>query len=298
MFLIWEGVDKVGKDTAKNAFDKRTSYLYTNLNRGPIGYLSYDEIFNRLSEQRLDDRLESWNEIKDDSLVIYLYADAAVLEKRIEKAGDDPISRRDLIDHMNVYEKNLIAYVDPTRLVRINTNNVTVDDVCDIVSDKIAELQLVDSLELLGASGCFTRLDGNRICKTYNPIFKTFTAEELRALGSFDESYDEMYYEQLKMACLHKLFLYQNNLITFRQICEVQSDCISFVQFVFENEDAHIYAVQRSWNAKGNGLNDLTFYVWLMEAAKENNLLPQGVNADNFTLHWWCTIPHVFFGGE
>lgn len=298
MFLVWEGVDKVGKDTAKNAFDKKTSYLYTNLNRGPIGYLSYDEIFNRLSEQRLDDRLESWNEIKDDSLVIYLYANAAVLEERIKEAGDDPISRCDLIHHMSVYEKNLISYVDPARLVRINTNNVTVDDVCDIVSDKIAELQLADNLTLLEASRRFIKPDGDKFCKTYNPIFKTFSAEDLRALGSFDESYDKMYYEQLKMACLHKLFLYQNGLITFRQICEVQKDCISFVQFVFEDGDVHIYAVQRSWNVKGNGLNDLTFFVWLVEAAKENKLLPDGVNANDFTLHWWCTVPHEFFGGE
>ena len=294
MFLVWEGVDKVGKDTAKARFDQFSSYLHTNLNRGPIGYLSYDEIHGRLDDDTHQMRLDDWSKIEQDSLVIYLYADAKVLEQRILDAGDEPILADELIHHMMIYESNLAKYVDHKRLLMIDTTEMNLEAICEQIISKLISLQVESNIGPFEGCERFINYSDGHACKVYYPMFKSFNSLQLKSFGEFDSSVDSLYYEQLEKACLHKLYLFKERWIGFRQICVTQNDCISFVQFVFHNEKVHIMVTQRSWNANGNGVNDLTFFVHLMKEAKRLNLLPDGIDEDDFVLYWWCTMPHKF----
>lgn len=49
--IIFEGVDRSGKSTLKDALNKKTSYKYWVLDRSPISSLVYEKCFNRHNEQ-------------------------------------------------------------------------------------------------------------------------------------------------------------------------------------------------------------------------------------------------------
>ena len=46
-FIILEGVDRTGKGTMQEAINKATNYKHIILDRGPIGFKAYCEIFSK-----------------------------------------------------------------------------------------------------------------------------------------------------------------------------------------------------------------------------------------------------------
>jgi len=45
--IIYEGADRVGKDSLRLAIDKKYDYKYINVVRGPVGYEAYNRMFNK-----------------------------------------------------------------------------------------------------------------------------------------------------------------------------------------------------------------------------------------------------------
>lgn len=131
-FIILEGVDRSGKDSMQDAIDQATKYKHFIMDRGPIGFMAYCEIFKKdyklfhkysLMEQELSKL--------PNVLVIYLTASTEELINRCNKTNHEIL---DFDYHKEVYE----TYVQASSLKTI-TVDTTNKHVSEIVQDLIKE---------------------------------------------------------------------------------------------------------------------------------------------------------------
>lgn len=298
MFLIWEGVDKVGKDTIKALYDKRTQWSDVNLNRGPLGYMAYDKIHGRETEESVAKHLREWEMIRADSLTIYLHADSNTLYDRIEKAGDPLIEVLELDNQQSIYYRTVVQHCDPYRLICLDTSLARPEAICDAIDATVKQLRKASVMTSVRQSGAFTHWNIDGVMRTtfYKPYERTFTCDELMAMEPFDLDVDRYYYEKLETECLHTLYCYGVGLKNLRQLVVTENDCISFVQFAFpingrKNGPLSIYVDQRSWDLGRHGTNDLTFFVYLVARAVDEGLIPDEYAFD-FNVHYRCVFPH------
>ena len=47
MWVIFEGLDKAGKGTLEWGLLKATNFKHIVIDRGPVGYMVFDKLFNR-----------------------------------------------------------------------------------------------------------------------------------------------------------------------------------------------------------------------------------------------------------
>lgn len=88
--IILEGVDRSGKSTLQHAINKATCYKHIVVDRGPIGFKTYCDLFSR-DPQLWDnyDDLEKHLAKMEDVLVIYLDCDTKVLIDRCIQTGHE-----------------------------------------------------------------------------------------------------------------------------------------------------------------------------------------------------------------
>ena len=302
MFIIWEGVDKVGKDTLKALYDKKTKWADVNLNRGPLGYLAYDKAFNRETTESVRRHLEEWEQIKNNALVVYLEADTKDIMKRIAEHGDEFYEASELDRHKALHRQVIEEHGLAHRTMAFDTSQERPDAICDAIFKKAMQLRSQTFLSAVRASGRFSAFDEvfGVLCKFYEPVDVTFTPNQLDQIVEFDASYDQLYYDQLEAACLHRLQAYKSGFVGSRQVVTVQADCISFVLWdvPFEGDDSplRLHVMQRSWNVGGHGMNDVAFCKHLIERAIELKLIDGRFWCD-YVVHWHCVFPHEFMEG-
>lgn len=90
MFVILEGFDKVGKTTVLKAFGKLNSWEQIIIDRGPAGYLFYDELAGRASKKR---NKQYTNDLRKftrycDYCVVFLHAKADDIRARHKEVGE------------------------------------------------------------------------------------------------------------------------------------------------------------------------------------------------------------------
>ena len=86
MWIIFEGLDKSGKGTLEWEILKATNFKHIIIDRGPAGYLVFDDLFTRRTEAGDE---QYWKNIKDmkvskDFVVIYCKAPADIALDRIK----------------------------------------------------------------------------------------------------------------------------------------------------------------------------------------------------------------------
>ncbi len=126
LLIIFEGVDKSGKTTIKDAFNKETNFKYWVLDRSFISSLVYNELFDRNDE---DYYLRIMNTIKDSLhvLIVYCYADVDDVEFRLRDNNEVlPKQLQDISEVDSVYR----LYIEHSGfdVLYINTSNTSVRD--------------------------------------------------------------------------------------------------------------------------------------------------------------------------
>ncbi|PEN61668.1 hypothetical protein [Bacillus wiedmannii] len=130
--IILEGVDRSGKDSMQDAIDSITRYKHMVMDRGPIGFKAYCEIFNKDEELfKSYDQMEKEMFILHDVLVIYIDCDTEVLVDRCLKTDHELL---DFNYHKFVYEK----FFNESRLDKIKVDT-TKRHVREIVQDLVRE---------------------------------------------------------------------------------------------------------------------------------------------------------------
>lgn len=86
MWIIFEGLDKAGKTTLEWEFLKATNFKHIVIDRGPIGYMIFDEIFERSTKFSKQNFIHYARKLikTGDFLIIYCKAPYDVISKRLK----------------------------------------------------------------------------------------------------------------------------------------------------------------------------------------------------------------------
>ena len=130
--IILEGVDRSGKDSMQDAIDQATKYKHMVMDRGPIGFKAYCDIYSKdLSLFHSYERTEQSMVNLNNVLVIYLDCSTEVLVDRCIRTNHEIL---DFDLHKSFYEAHYNN--SPLPKIKVDTTN---RHVTEIVQDLIKE---------------------------------------------------------------------------------------------------------------------------------------------------------------
>lgn len=130
--VILCGVDRSGKDSAQNAIDKYTKYKHIVIDRGPVGFMTYCEIFDKdakLFEQY--QKMETWFATNPNVIILYIEASTEELIRRCKETDHEIL---DFDYHKKIYRK----YIEKTPLpvIKVDTTERHIDDIVKDLIEK------------------------------------------------------------------------------------------------------------------------------------------------------------------
>ena len=140
MWVIFEGLDKSGKGTLEWEFLKATNFKHIVIDRGPAGYLTFDCMFDRLTEE--GNMQYAKNVVTmvmgGDFMVVYCKAPLDVALQRLKEHGEfcpyNYAMAQEIYDSVieRFYERNKI------KVVTIDTSK-PVDECVKKIIEKLKE---------------------------------------------------------------------------------------------------------------------------------------------------------------
>lgn len=293
MFLSVEGADRTGKDSICHGLDKKVKWANCTMMRGPAGCLTYDKIYNRETNERINEAISVANAIKSTKhLIVYLYSNVDTIKERlyeeVENGGDGQFAPEGwtIEDVLHLYEANIDFLYNKDEVLKINTSNYSIDECIQIIEDKLNEIrnldfQLIEDDQLKQIS---SPNKGNFKYTQFKPFSYIYTSSELEN-KEFDISVDIPYYEMLEKTLIHKLYEHKLGWINDRQLVYTSSDCISYIQIKLVDNKIYWFVSQRSCDIEKHKLNDILFFKYL-----SNKLYP----GTDFEIHYNCVFPHKY----
>lgn len=101
MWVIFEGLDKVGKGTLESLLNQETKYEHIIIDRGPAGFIFYDELYDRTTDSRLKEYKKQAKLMRksNDFVVIYVIADWDHVNMRLEEHKEEWARCRGVSDY-------------------------------------------------------------------------------------------------------------------------------------------------------------------------------------------------------
>lgn len=139
ILIIFEGVDKSGKTTIKDRFNKKTNFGYVVLDRLTTSSKIYNEFFGR-------DRLGYYNEVENsvikafNVLVVLCECDTEIISRRLSNANEElPEQLKDIDKVKKAFreevDKSFINYVV------IDTTSRDVDECVENIITIVKEME-------------------------------------------------------------------------------------------------------------------------------------------------------------
>lgn len=128
MWVIFEGLDKSGKTTLEWAFLKATNYKINVVDRGPIGYMVFDEIFNRstkLGNQEFIRQARKINKSKD-CYVVYCRVDNNIANQRLKDHNEK--CPYNYSNAQKIMKNKMIRYYDSEHMLILDTSLKSIDE--------------------------------------------------------------------------------------------------------------------------------------------------------------------------
>ena len=142
MWVIFEGLDKSGKGTLEREFLKATNVKHIVVDRGPVGYMTFDEIFNRkdyTSDFKFASQAADIMEKSKDFMVVYCVANEDVVRKRLEEHGET--CPYDYAKAQKLYNDNIQYFYRPEKMLELDTSSRTVSECVQMIIEKLEEVQ-------------------------------------------------------------------------------------------------------------------------------------------------------------
>lgn len=148
MWVIFEGLDKTGKTTLEWEFLKATNFKHVVVDRGPMGYMTFDKLFGRdtkLGNQEFIRQARKAMKSGGNTFVVYCYADENVVNERLKKHGEkllkevEPYKGRSYAKVQKLYATNVVRYYKPERTLMLDTTNKSIDECIRLIKEKIEE---------------------------------------------------------------------------------------------------------------------------------------------------------------
>lgn len=140
MFVIFEGLDKAGKTTLEWEFLKATNFKHMVIDRGPVGYLTFDKIFGRSTKLGDENFIHYARKItkSNDFIVVYCTVDKNVAEERL-KAHNETCPY-DYEKAQKLYRDNVHRYYKDDKVIEIDTTFLTVERCVEVIIQKLQEV--------------------------------------------------------------------------------------------------------------------------------------------------------------
>lgn len=140
ILIVFEGVDKSGKTTLLNEFNKTTGFGYVVLDRLTTSSKVYNELFQR-------DRLEYYNRFEEqvvtsfNTLVVLCESNDDVVRSRLKKAGE--VLPKQLED-IELVKKKFEEYVDASfaNYVILDTSVLSVKECVERIVERVKEMEM------------------------------------------------------------------------------------------------------------------------------------------------------------
>lgn len=141
MFVVFEGLDKAGKTTLEWEFLKATNFKHMVVDRGPMGYMTFDKIFGRSTKLGDRDFIHFARKItkSDDYMIVYCKVSKEVAEARLKAHSET--CPYDYKDAQKLYDYNVRRYYKPDRVVEIDTTFLPVERCVELIVEKLREVQ-------------------------------------------------------------------------------------------------------------------------------------------------------------
>lgn len=128
MYLVFEGLDKTGKGTLEKLIGKFTDYEHIVVDRGPLGYIAYDTIHNRLTDERLETFESEWDMIKKDAVIIYCFAKNETIRKRQAEHAEEVFTYGRIAREAEIYMSIISKYTGLRRCIFVDTTYMTANE--------------------------------------------------------------------------------------------------------------------------------------------------------------------------
>ena len=141
MWVIFEGLDKVGKTTLEWEFLKATNFKHMVIDRGPIGYKLFDKLFERDTKLGNQDFIYQARKIckNKDFMIVYCTCDVDTALGRIKEYNEE--CPYDYAKAQKMYKDDVRRYYRPDKLVAVDTTNASIEDCVKLIVEKLEEEQ-------------------------------------------------------------------------------------------------------------------------------------------------------------
>lgn len=141
MFVVFEGLDKAGKTTLEWEFLKATNFKHMVIDRGPMGYMTFDELFGRSTKLGNRDFIHYARKItkSNDYMIVYCVVDKKVAEERLKAHNES--CPYDYEEAQKLYRKNVRRFYNMSRVLELNTTNRSIEECVELIVQKLKEVQ-------------------------------------------------------------------------------------------------------------------------------------------------------------
>lgn len=145
MWVIFEGLDKTGKTTLQWDFMKATNFKHVTIDRGPMGYMSYDKILDRSTKAGDREFIDMARKVvnkKTGFIVVLCEAPEDVVMKRLEEHNEEPLAcNYSYKQCQTIYRKNVLRYYDQYKVIILDTSKLSREECVEAIIKKLKEFK-------------------------------------------------------------------------------------------------------------------------------------------------------------
>lgn len=141
MWVVFEGLDKAGKTTLEWEFLKATNFKHMVIDRGPMGYMTFDKLFDRETKLGNQDFIHQARKImkSQDFMVVYCYASEEVATKRLKEHNEE--CPYDYGKAQKLLRDNVRRFYKPEKTLELDTSNMTISECVQAIIEKLEEVR-------------------------------------------------------------------------------------------------------------------------------------------------------------
>ena len=141
MWVVFEGLDKAGKTTLEWAFLKATNFKHMIIDRGPIGYMTFDILFNRGSNESQSNFIGYAKKATEsnDFMIVYCFVSEEVAMKRLKEHNEECPYNYGIAQE--ILRKNICKFYKSEKVLMLDTTDKTVDECVELIIQKLKEVQ-------------------------------------------------------------------------------------------------------------------------------------------------------------
>lgn len=141
MWVIFEGLDKAGKTTLEWEFLKATNFKHMVIDRGPMGYMTFDKLFDRETKLGNQDFIHQARKImkNQDFMVVYCFASEDVAAKRLNEHNEE--CPYDYGKAQKLLRDNVRRFYKPEKTLELDTSDKSIPECVQMIIEKLEEVR-------------------------------------------------------------------------------------------------------------------------------------------------------------